>query len=261
MRLAYDNADTYLHWRAGSYFDLQGEAGDELEERIDAFFDWHRAKALPNYARLAEEAAKRLGDGLSPDDLVWGYDALMAQARESLRTAATQVAPFLDRMSAEQIKHFERRLAEDNRKFARENLKGSEAERRARRAKQMKDRLEEWVGRLTQAQLERVKLYAERTPLTDEFRDRDRKRLQAEVLAMIRKQEAGKRLPDLAARWQEGRDPAFVAVNEAWRKELYALLLDLDRMLTPAQRAKAVANFRRYAEDFAVLSGTEPRVQ
>ena len=263
MRLAYDNADTYLRWRAGSYFDLHGDAGDELDERIDAFFDWHRAKALPHYARLSEEAATRLGDGLSPDDLVWGYDALMLQARESLRTAATQVAPMLDRMSAEQIGYFERRLAEDNRKFARENLKGSEAERRARRAKRMKDRLEEWVGRLTQAQVERVKLYAERAPLTDEFRDRDRRRLQAEILGMIRKQEAGRRLPELAAHWQAGRDRAFVAANEAWRKEFYALLLDLDRLLTPAQRAKAVANFRRYAEDFAFLSGqaAEPRVQ
>jgi hypothetical protein len=264
LRLAYDNADTYLLWRAGNYFDLHGEAGDELDERIDAFFDWHRAKALPHYARISEEAAKRLGDGLSPDDLVWGYDALMVQARESLRTAATQVAPFLDRMSAQQIGHFERRLADDNRKFARENLKGSEAERRDRRAKQMKNRLEDWVGKLTQAQAERIKVYAERAPLTDEFRDRDRKRLQAEVLAMMRKQEAAKRLPDLAANWQEGRDPAFLAANEAWRNELYALLLDLDRMLTPAQRAKAVANFRRYAEDFAVLSGRaapEPRAQ
>ncbi len=264
LRLAYDNADTYLRWRAGNFLDLRGDAGEELEERIDAFFDWHRAKALPHYARLSEEAAKRLGDGLSPEDLVWGYDALMVQARESLRTAATQVAPLLDRMNAEQIDHFERRLAEDNRKFARENLRGSEAERRDRRAKRMKDRLEEWVGRLTQAQVERVKLYAERAPLTDEFRDRDRKRLQAEVLGLIRKQEASKRLPDLAAAWQEGRDPAFVAANEEWRKEFYALLLDIDRMLTPAQRAKAVANFRRYAEDFAVLSGhapAEPRVQ
>ena len=262
MRLAYDNADTYLLWRAGSYFDLHGAAGDAFEERIDAFFDWHRANALPHYARLSEEAAKRLSDGLSPDDLVWGYDALMAQARVSLRTAATQIAPLLDRMSPKQIGHLERRLAEDNRKFAKENLKGSEAERRARRANQMKNRLEDWVGRLTQAQVERVKLYAARAPLTDEFRDRDRRRLQAEVLGMVRKREAGKRLPELAANWQKGRDPAFVTANEAWRRELYALLLDIDRSLSPVQRAKAVANFRRYAEDFAVLaSQAEPRAK
>ena len=264
VRLAYDNADTYLRWRAGGYLDVQGPAANELDERVDAFFDWHRANALPHYARLSEEAATRLSDGLSPDDLVWGYDALMTQARESLRAAATQIAPMLDRMNAEQIGHLEKRLAEDDRKFTRENLRGNEAERRARRAKRMQDRLEDWVGGLSHAQVERVRLYAERAPLTDEFRSRDRKRLQGEVLAMTRSQEARKRLPELAAHWQKGRDPAFVALNEAWRREFFALLLDLDRSLTPAQRARAVATFRRYAEDFAALSGrsgAEPRLQ
>jgi hypothetical protein len=255
VRLAYDNADTYLRWRASAYIDVQGEASDELDERIDAFLDWHRAKALPQYARLSEEAAVRLGRGLAAGDLVWGYDALMARAREDLRAAAEQVAPVLDRMSAEQVKQLERRLAEDNRKFARENLKGSEAERHKRRARVMQNRLEEWVGKLSQAQVERVRQYAERAPLTDEHRDRDRKRLQAEVLAMVRKHEAAKRLPELAANWQQGRDPAFLALNEAWRKEFYALLIDVERSLSAAQRAKAVANFRRYAEDFTVLSG------
>ena len=255
MRLAYENADTYLRWRASAYVDVQGEAADELDDRIDAFFDWHRAKALPQYARFSEEAARRLERGVSAGDLVWGYDALMAQAGEGLRAAASQVAPMLDRLTAEQIAQLERRLADDNRKFARENLKGSEAERRKRRAKTMQNRLEEWVGRLNQAQVERVRLYAERAPLTDEHRDRDRKRLQGEVLSMVRKREAAKRLPDLAANLMQGRDPAFLELNDAWRKEFYALLIDMDRSLTPAQRAKAVANFRRYAEDFAVLSG------
>jgi hypothetical protein len=254
VRLAYDNADTYLRWRASAYVDVQGETADELDERIDAFFDWHRAKALPNYARLSEEAAIRLGRGLSAGDLVWGYDALVAQTGEDLRAAASQVAPMLDRLTAEQVAQLERRLAEDNRKFARENLRGGEAERRKRRARTMQNRLEEWVGRLNQAQIERVRLYAERAPLTDEHRDRDRKRLQGEMLAMVRQREAAKRLPDLAANLMQGRDPAYLELNEAWRKEFYALLIDMDRSLTAAQRAKAVANFRRYAEDFAALS-------
>ena len=264
VRLAYENADTYLRWRASAYIDVHGEAADELDERIDAFLDWHRAKALPQYARFSEDAARRLEKGVAAGDLVWGYDSLMAQAGEGLRAAAVQVAPMLDRLSAEQVAQLERRLAEDNRKFARENLKGSEAERRKRRARMMQNRLEEWVGKLNQAQVERVRLYAERAPLTDQYRDRDRKRLQAEVLAMVRKRDAAKHLPELAANWQRGRDPAFLALNEAWRKEFYALLIDMDRSLTPAQRAKAVANFRRYAEDFSVLAGqagAEPRPQ
>ena len=255
IRLAYDNADSYLRWRAGAYLDVHGDASDELDERIDAFLDWHRAKALPQYSRLSEEAAARLADGLSQGDVVWGYDALQAQGRESLRAAAEQLGPMLDRLSPEQVRHLEKRRAEDNRKFARENLKGSETERRKLRVKRLQDRLEEWVGKLNQAQIDRIRQYAERAPLTDEHRERDRKRLQSEFLTVVRKHEATKRLPELAAHWQQGRDPGFVALNEAWRKEFYALLLDLDRSLTPAQRARAVANFRRYAEDFAVLAG------
>src|SRR5712664_2997641 len=167
IRLAYDHADAWLRWLAGNYLDVRGEQADELDERIDAFHDWHRAKALPKYARLSEEAARRLGGGLSREDIVWGYDSLMAQARESLRAAAERIAPMLDRLIPEQVRHMEKRFAEDNRKFARENLRGSEAA----------------------------------------------------------------------------------------RQEYYSLLLDRDRTLSSEQRAKAVANFRRYANDFTILGG------
>ena len=59
LRLAYDNADTYLLFRANAYLDLDAKASDELDERIEEFFDWHRKNALPQYARLSEDAAKR----------------------------------------------------------------------------------------------------------------------------------------------------------------------------------------------------------
>jgi len=254
IRVGYDNADHYLRWRLGGYLDLRGDEQRELYRGIDAFLGWHRAQALPRYAALSEEAARRLDDGLSREDLNWGYDSLMTQARESLRAAATQIAPVLDRMNAQQVAYLEKRLADDDRKIARE-LRGSEAERRKRRAKRMQQQLEEWVGGLTQAQVERVRLYAERAPLTDEFRARDRERLQAELLGVLRRHEARKRLPELAADWQRGREAGYVALNEAWRREFFSLLLDLDRTLTPAQRARAVATLRRYAQDFTVLAG------
>ena len=255
IRLAYDHADTWLRARAGDYLDVHGEQADELDERIDAFHGWHRAKALPKYARLCEEAARRLGGGLSREDIVWGYDSVMAQARESLRAAAERIAPMLDRLSPEQVRHIEKGFAEDNRKFARENLRGSEAERRKRRATRTVERLEDWVGKLSRTQLERVRQFSERAPLYYEMRDRDRKRLQGELLAMVRAREAQKRLPERAANFDQGRDPAYAAASEAARQEYFALLLDLDRMLSAEQRAKAVANFRRYGSDFTILAG------
>ena len=254
LRLAYDNADTYIRWRAGNYLDVHGDMADDLDQRIEAFLGWHRAKALPEYAKLSNEAAGRLGDGLSREDLAWGYDLTRVHAARSLKEAAQRIAPLLDKLSEAQVQHMEARFREDNRKFARENLRGSEKERRKRRAERVAERLEDWVGKLSEAQVKRVQEFSERAPLAAEMRDQDRKRLQGEFLAMVRAREAQKRLPEMAEHWDRGRDPAFVQANRAWRDELFALLLDIDRMLSPEQRARAQANFRRYSEDFAVLA-------
>jgi Family of unknown function (DUF6279) len=258
VRLVYDNADTYLRWRASHYLDLDAEMTDELEERIAAFMAWHRLQALPKYAQLLDEAGQRFERHLTPADLVWGYDSVMTQARESLRMAAVQGAPLLDRLNAKQIANLERKLADDNRRFARENLRGDERERRKRRTERTAERVEDWVGRLTKAQLERVAQYAERAPLLDEFRDRDHKRIQGEFLAIVRAREAKKRLPEFAVNWDRGRDPAYLAALEAARKEFSAMLLDLERSLSPQQRTRAAGELHRYAEDFRILSSAHP---
>jgi len=70
VRFTYDNADAFIRWRVGQYLDLQGEAADELDERIDGFLRWHRAQALPKYARDVDEAPRRLARGLSSEDLL-----------------------------------------------------------------------------------------------------------------------------------------------------------------------------------------------
>ena len=115
LRVASDNAGESVKYRAGQYLDVKGAQDRELAERIDAFFAWHREAALPEYARAADEAAARVGKGLSREDLVWGYDSLVAHARHSLRAAAQRIAPLLDRLTPEQVAYMEKGFAEDNR--------------------------------------------------------------------------------------------------------------------------------------------------
>ena len=103
MRFAYEHADTYLRWEASRYVELRGPAAEDLDRRIGAFLDWHRSRALPQYEKLAREAARRLEKGLAPQDMVWGYDSFVAQARESLREGGAELGPVLDRLSAQQV--------------------------------------------------------------------------------------------------------------------------------------------------------------
>jgi hypothetical protein len=252
-RLAYENADTYLRWQANRFFDFEGEAAAELDRRIAGFLAWHRAHALPEYAKFADEAGRRMLRGIKRADLEWAYDSFRAQVRGALGTAGREIAPLLDRLSSEQIAHLESRLAEENRKFAREQLQGNVEERSERRFKRNLKRLEEWFGPLDDAQAERVRRYA-RTALSGEMHDQDRKRRQREFVGMLRAREANKKLATWAADWEAGREPAYAKSSLAVREAYFELLLDLDRTLTPEQRRHAAGRMSEFAATFASLA-------
>ena len=253
-RTAYNNADVFLSWQANHYFDLEGEQVEELDRRLDIYHAWHRKQALPQYARIGQEAAVRIQRGLKQEDLEWGYDAVQAQIREALGQAAGEAAGLLDRLSPAQISHLEQRLAEANRKFAKERMQGTMEQRNQRRVKRNSERLEEWYGNLSEAQLERVRRYSERAPFSADLQDRDRKRRQAELLAMLRAREAGSRLKSWAQNWDAGRTPEYAAAVRATRAEYTELLLDLDLTLSAEQREHAAGRLKRFSALFESLS-------
>lgn len=254
LGFAYNNADTWLRWQASSYFDLDAAQARELDGRIDAFFAWHRAEALPQYARHVEEAVARLERGVSRDDLVWGYDALRKHSRAGLRRAGAELGDFLDRLTPAQISHLEARLLEENRKYAERWLAGTPAQRRERRSRRMTKTLQDWLGELSDAQRERIRQHYESAPLNAEGRDGDRRRRQVELLAMLRERASAGRVGEWAADWERGRDAGFAAANRDALDGLFGLLADLEKTLTPAQRQHAARRLRAYARDFDQLA-------
>ena len=112
------------------------------------------------------------------------------------------------------------------------------------------DRLEEWFGPLSDAQVERVQRYSERAPFSAELRERDRKRRQAEFIAMLRAREAKRRLVPWVQAWEEGREPAYVEASNATRAEYCRLLLDLDSTLAAEQREHVAQRLKRFGALF-----------
>lgn len=253
-RVAYNNADVVLRWQVDHYLDVEGEQTVQLDRSLAAVLAWHRASALPQYTRLANEMASRLARGIKRQDLEWSYDAMREQLRQALAAAAGESAGLLDRLATEQVDHLERRLAEDNRRFAKEEVQGTVEERQKRRLKRNLERLEEWYGSLDDAQVERVRQYNTRAPLTGALRERDRKRRQAEFVAMLRARDARRQLAPWLERWESDREPAYAQAMHVTREEYLQLLLDLDKTLSAEQRAHAVARLRRFGELFDSLA-------
>jgi len=253
-RLAYNNADVVLRWQANHYFDFQDEQSLELDRSLAAFLAWHRPAALPQYAKLADEAAARVLQGIKQEDLDWSYDAVRLQVREALGVAASETAGLLDRLSPEQISHLERRLAESNRDFSREFMLGTMEERHKRRVKRNRDRLEEWFGPLNEEQVARIERYSERAPFSADLRDRDRRRRQQEFVAMLRAREARQRFAGWMQDWEGGREPAYVEATRATRAEYMKLVLDLDRTLALEQREHLAKRLKRFGGLFEGLA-------
>jgi hypothetical protein len=256
LQLTYNNADTLLHWRGGKYFAFEDDQKAEFDRRVQTFLKWHRKSEIPKYAQMADDLATRLSGGVTQEDLVWGYDSFQTHLRQSARAGAGEMVGLLDKLSSEQIARFQERLEKDNREFANEHgLAEPAEERRARRVKRNVKRIEEWFGSLSDAQVERIAAYSRRAPLDDELRLKDRRRMQAELIAMLKKKEAKAGLVQWAVTWDKRRDPAYEALRKENLREYYGMLLDLDKTLTTEQRGKAVQRLRGFVADFNALAG------
>ena len=257
IQVGYNNADTLLHWRASRYFDFEGDTKAEFERRVQRFLGWHRKSELPRYADFANEMADRLARGVSQADLVWGYDSVQTYLRQTLRSGTGEIGDLLDGLTPAQIERFQERLEKENSDYAKEyGLREAPEERRARRVKRNIERHEDWFGTLTDAQVERIAAYTKRAPLDDQLRDRERRRLQRDLVAMLKAKEAKKRLVQWSAAWDQNRDPAYESLRKTNLQEYYGMLIDLDKTLTAEQRGRAVKRLRGFAADFKALAAT-----
>lgn len=262
LQLGYNNADSLIHWRGGRYFGFEGEQKADFERRVQKFLVWHRKTELPKYAVLANGLGDRLARGVTLPDLVWGYDSFQSLLRETLRAAGVESGDLLDTLTPEQVERFQARLAKENRDFAKDQgLAEGPEERRAKRVKRNIERLEDWFGALTDAQIERVRLYSARAPLDDTLRDQDRKRMQRDLLGMIKAKANRQKLEAWAVAWDQNRDPTYEKLRKENLKEYFSMLMDLDKMLSTEQRSRAVHRLRGFAGDFMALVAAAERVR
>jgi hypothetical protein len=258
-RLAYDNADTVLRFMASSYLDLDAAQSDDLAPRIVRFHQWHRSSELPVYAALLRSASQRAAKGITAEDVAWGLANVRSRYRILAAKAAEDAAPVLATLAPAQLAALERKLAEDNEKYAKKFLSSDDDERRRGQLKRMLGRFRDFAGDLSpdqEARIERFALDHERHVV---LRFEDRQRWQRDCVAALKEQhepqELGRRLAEMFARPELRRSEEFVREDKRWEEDLGQLIADLDRSLSAKQRAQVVRRLSDYAEDFSVLGG------
>jgi len=257
-RLAYNNADTLVGWMADDYFALEGAQEEDFNARLARFHAWHRSEELPRYSGLMTSAGDKLANGLTAPELLWAWESVKGRYRLMAAHAAPELAAVLSTLTPPQFDRLDKKFAESNAEFAKKHLKGGEVEQRKRRDKRNLELMREWFGDLSDEQEAQLKIASGQLPLLYELRLQNRQRRQGEFVALLKgsrsQAELEPKLKHWLTEWDEGASPEYRRLSELHRERYVQMLLELDRSLTPAQRAHAVARFQDFAEIFKALA-------
>ena len=258
-RIAYDNAGTVIRFMASSYLDLDSAQSEVLKPRVARFHQWHRTNELPVYAALLRSASSRAANGITAEDVSWGLGNLRARYRRLAAKAVEDAAPVLATLRPAQLAVLERKFAENNEKYAKEFLPDDEKKRLRAQGKRMLERLRDFAGDLTPEQEARIGRFVAAHERHVALRFEDRQRLQREFVALLKQhrepQELGGQLAEMFTQPEARRSEEFLREDKRWDEDFAQLIVELDRSLSPVQRAHVVRRLSDYAEDCAVLAG------
>jgi uncharacterized protein DUF6279 len=257
---AYMQAPPVIAWMVGDYVDMSDGQKNWVRERLLRAFAWHRAQELPEYRRFFERVLDQARNGISPEEARLDYTDLRAYYHRSLERLLPDLADFLLQLDAEQLQQLESRFEKDNRKILKESVEGTPEERREKRYKRYVDNIEEFTGRLGEAQRDIIAASVGAMAELEDERVADRRYRQSAILALMRSSPARERviaeLKRLLIDTDSWRRADYVAKLRKRDQLLFDMVSAVSLTLTNEQRAHFQKRVRGFMSDIAELTAS-----
>lgn len=259
VRIGYNQLDTLAQWRADRYFDLDGAQKEAFRTRFRRLHEWHRYDQLPDYADFLAQAKLRLERGLTNEDVHWFLEGLQRRFSVVAERGSDDAAALLLTITPRQLEFAQERWRRINERFASEYQIGAGIdEQRRASAQRTIEMCRDWFGSLSVAQEHMIRTGIEQMEMVGPLRQQDRMRRQREFLTLMQlrgEPDAFKeKLRHWLIHWDAGRSPDYQRAFTRSREQRIALLIALDRSLTPHQRSLAAGRLQGYIDDFRALS-------
>lgn len=259
LTLSYRHADWIIEWQADHYFDLTSGQRRDLLARTQRLLVQHRREALPDYAEFLGQLKARVQKGLGPDDLDWAYAAYDRFRGDLVDRVLPDGSALLTTLSGSQVRHVEQVLIRDERK-ARESLAGSKEARAEARADKALALASKWIGPLQAGQVAQLRASVRALPDAEPIWWESRRQRRQDFLALLRRpareQHLAGELRGIVNPSNEQLGSARARVDREWRAGLTAVILQLDQMLTPVQRGRALSSIQDLIDDIRTLIRT-----
>jgi hypothetical protein len=262
VKVGYRNGETVGLFWMDRYIDLSGEQKDFIKPRLHRLLVWHRTTQLPDYVAFGQELQRRAPQPIAAADI----DVISAEAKQRAMTTVYHALPDMAdlalRLTPDNIKALQQKFADDTEKWKRENMSGDVDRQKKARYEKTLDRVEEWYGRFSSEQRDRIRALSDARPFDNEIVVAERIRRQQELVALLTKVEHDKPPRDAvvammrsyADRFETNPDPERRAFLESLRLATEQMDADIHNLSTPAQRTRAVGKLQDWIDDFRSLA-------
>lgn len=264
VRLGYGQAPDLTYWWLDGYLDLNGEQTPLVRDGLEAWFAWHRATQLPDYADLLARAQADVQRDITPELACrWG-DELRQRTDRLLEPAVPTLVSLVTRLTPAQVQHLQAQFRKKDDEFRDEFLQDAPEARQKESLRRTLDRLEMLYGRLDDAQRERVAQGLSASPFDPQQWARERQARQQDIIQTLQQARtlrddparAEALLRGLVSRAGQSPRPGYRAYQQTLTEYNCAFSARIHNATTPAQRQAAVRRLKGWEDDLRALAAS-----
>jgi hypothetical protein len=260
-RLYYPSLDWLIPWYVDDYISLEPGQSSRFRTQLVRQLDWHCRTQLPEYAEFLRDFRREV-DGSSQPVTVERLDAFMRRLTRYWNVLIVQISPdiadILFSSTDEQDSELFENLEEKNREIESEYVAPPPQKVIRNRQKRMQQRLNYWLGDMTEAQVQAVTDWSLQIEPIAADRVAYRRRIQAAVRHLLESRtnqdEFEAALGGLLTNAEEYRTANYQRKIEVNTQHTLELLTHLLETLTPNQRSHLSMRLESLAVDFDHLS-------
>ncbi len=258
-QIGYRFADTFIKWEVQSYLKMSSSLEQQVDGALKELHHWHARNELPIYRDTLSQLRTQIADNnLSKEDIeAYYYDARSAW-RRALTAAEPHVQEILLQLNARERSHLKTKFFERQREQLKSLAETSTAARKAELIKETESSLEKWLGEVTPEQQQLIVTWFEQRESVREDWVQYTSQLQAKLLSILDYAASDGPIDNaLVQRQLQGLivDPHRYRSMELQQKlkqnqmVTVSFVFELNRSLTPNQRARILAKVDGFIED------------
>lgn len=250
----YNQLDWLIPWYVDDYVDLTFVQKENLDKQVEMLLQWHRGEELSHYIEILNHIEKDVTEDVTVATVKSWFDVVLIAAKRVQINILPSAIELGEKLTEEQMAEFVKNLSVRQAELEEEYLSRSNEEYIEDNYESLTDNLGKYVGRLSDAQKERLNKAASTMQRFDHVWLEDR-RAWLEKIEGLMKREQG---------WQQATIDAFAVRGEQRPKRFKQYLsyntniineaiADVINQLSDKQRGKLLVEIAKIKNDFRLI--------